>query len=659
MSSSNIGATPAIRAVKHQHRPEIYDYFGIRQLVGHEGRAVLVAAGRGSLSHLSRQDIEHLMGLPETRFGRMAPFIDLIDGMPVQVTQNRDRHYPSLTVKETLEFAHVCSGDSVSDRDVHHVAGGIDTFKSTVKLHADNVIQQLGLDICQNTIVGDAMTRGVSGGERKRVTTGEMAFGNKYVMMMDEISIGLDSAATFDIISTQRRIAKDFTKTVVISLLQPSPEVFALFDDVYEASLVPTNAPRPGSEYTDNFTRSAIYHRMKEDPADPSHFENSHDIRCAATNQAHQARYCIPRWSFYHGGIDGASVLEFVLPVRRNQRPTSYGCSLQHGIVHIGVAVDSNPVFMAAREVLYKQRRANFFRTTYFVLSNSVSQFPLAIAETLVFGSVVYWMCGCAATVKVFLLFELMLFLANLTFAAWFFFLSCASPDLNIANPISLVSILLFVVFGGFVITKDQIPAYLIWIYWLNPMAWSVRALAVNQYTAPSFSTCVYDGVDYCASYGMTMGEFSLTTFEIPTGHFWLWYGIVFMAAAYVCFMLLSYIALEYHRFESPANVMLTAKRPNDDYGLIQTPRCSPEKDDILLSVGLSPDREKLFIPVTVAFKDLCGYALPGTITALMGSSGAGKTTLMDVIAGRKTGGKLQARLGERMPRPVEPAPDR
>ncbi|KAG3110524.1 hypothetical protein C6341_g27899 [Phytophthora cactorum] len=76
------------------------------------------------------------------------------------------------------------------------------------------------------------MLRGVSGGERKRVTTGELSFGNKYVMMMDEISTGLDSAATFDIITTQRSLAKKFHKTVVISLLQPSPEVFALFDDV-------------------------------------------------------------------------------------------------------------------------------------------------------------------------------------------------------------------------------------------------------------------------------------------------------------------------------------------------------------------------------------------------------------------------------------------
>ncbi|KAG3055877.1 hypothetical protein PI124_g23507 [Phytophthora idaei] len=76
------------------------------------------------------------------------------------------------------------------------------------------------------------MLRGVSGGERKRVTTGEMMFGNKFVLLMDEISTGLDSAATFDIISTQRSLTKTLNKTVAISLLQPSPEVFALFDDV-------------------------------------------------------------------------------------------------------------------------------------------------------------------------------------------------------------------------------------------------------------------------------------------------------------------------------------------------------------------------------------------------------------------------------------------
>ncbi|KAE9281302.1 hypothetical protein PF008_g27920 [Phytophthora fragariae] len=59
-----------------------------------------------------------------------------------------------------------------------------------------------------------------------------MEFGTKYVTLMDEISTGLDSAATYDIINTQRSVAHTLRKTVVVALLQPSPEVFALFDDV-------------------------------------------------------------------------------------------------------------------------------------------------------------------------------------------------------------------------------------------------------------------------------------------------------------------------------------------------------------------------------------------------------------------------------------------
>lgn len=76
------------------------------------------------------------------------------------------------------------------------------------------------------------MLRGVSGGKCKRVTTGEMSFGIKKVHLMDEISTGLDSPTTFDIVTSLKSMAVNFKTTVVISLLQPSPEVFAMFDDV-------------------------------------------------------------------------------------------------------------------------------------------------------------------------------------------------------------------------------------------------------------------------------------------------------------------------------------------------------------------------------------------------------------------------------------------
>lgn len=104
---------------------------------------------------------------------------------------------------------------------------------------------------------------------------------------------------------------------------------------------------------------------------------------------------------------------------------------------------------------------------------------------------------------------------------------------------------------------------------------------------------------------------------------------------------------------------MASAKAEEDSYVAVETPRVSVQSN-----VGVSSVKTSV-IPVTLAFKNLwysvsspshvnkpidllkgiSGYALPGTMTALMGSSGAGKTTLMDVIAGRKTGGQIRGSI--------------
>lgn len=90
----------------------------------------------------------------------------------------------------------------------------------------------LGLDICADTMVGDQMVRGISGGQKKRVTTGEMIVGPSNVLLMDEISTGLDSSTTFQIVKSLRQFLHILEGTAVISLLQPAPETYDLFDDI-------------------------------------------------------------------------------------------------------------------------------------------------------------------------------------------------------------------------------------------------------------------------------------------------------------------------------------------------------------------------------------------------------------------------------------------
>lgn len=70
------------------------------------------------------------------------------------------------------------------------------------------------------------------GGQRRRVTVGEMMQGQNAVACADEISTGLDAAVTHDICRSIVTFAKAAQTTRIVSLLQPGPETFSLFDEI-------------------------------------------------------------------------------------------------------------------------------------------------------------------------------------------------------------------------------------------------------------------------------------------------------------------------------------------------------------------------------------------------------------------------------------------
>ncbi|KAG4399271.1 hypothetical protein GLYMA_08G201300v4 [Glycine max] len=165
------------------------------------------------------------------------------------ISQN-DVHVGEMTVKETLDFSARCQGvgtryDLLTELARREKEAGIfpeadvDLFmKATAmegtesSLITDYTLKILGLDICKDTIVGDEMHRGVSGGQKKRVTTGEMIVGPTKTLFMDEISTGLDSSTTYQIVKCLQQIVHLNEGTILMSLLQPAPETFNLFDDI-------------------------------------------------------------------------------------------------------------------------------------------------------------------------------------------------------------------------------------------------------------------------------------------------------------------------------------------------------------------------------------------------------------------------------------------
>ncbi len=96
---------------------------------------------------------------------------------------------------------------------------------------AESVISELGLVKCQNTIIGNSFIRGISGGERKRVSIANEMLINPSLLILDEPTSGLDSTGAHRLVATLGSLAQK-GKTIVTSMHQPSSRVYQMFHSV-------------------------------------------------------------------------------------------------------------------------------------------------------------------------------------------------------------------------------------------------------------------------------------------------------------------------------------------------------------------------------------------------------------------------------------------
>jgi len=92
-----------------------------------------------------------------------------------------------------------------------------------------SVIATLGLDRCRDTIIGGAFRRGVSGGERKRVSVGHEMIINPAALFLDEPTSGLDSTTALSLVGTLRDLASA-GRTIVTTIHQPSSRMYMQLD---------------------------------------------------------------------------------------------------------------------------------------------------------------------------------------------------------------------------------------------------------------------------------------------------------------------------------------------------------------------------------------------------------------------------------------------
>ncbi|KAL3324649.1 hypothetical protein AABB24_038659 [Solanum stoloniferum] len=141
-------------------------------------------------------------------------------GFVAYVTQE-DILMGTLTVRETIQYsAQLRLPSNMSKDEVNEIV--------------NNVIIEMGLEDCAQNLIGNWHLRGISGGEKKRLSIALEIITQPQLLFLDEPTSGLDSASAYFVVQVLKNIAcGENGRTIICSIHQPSSEVFALFDDLF------------------------------------------------------------------------------------------------------------------------------------------------------------------------------------------------------------------------------------------------------------------------------------------------------------------------------------------------------------------------------------------------------------------------------------------
>ncbi|KAI0507059.1 hypothetical protein KFK09_013177 [Dendrobium nobile] len=205
---------------------------------GHKGERVPVLSGLTGLAQPG--EVLAIMGpsgcgkstLLDSLAGRLAPNLSqsgdilingskriLAYGTSAYVTQD-DVLMTSLTVREAIQYAAELQLPSSLSR-------------SAKRERAEEAIREMGLAAVADVRIGGRVTKGISGGQRRRVSICMEIIKRPKLLFLDEPTSGLDSAAAFHVINRIAKMAASGDHmTVVAAVHQPGPEVFDLFRSV-------------------------------------------------------------------------------------------------------------------------------------------------------------------------------------------------------------------------------------------------------------------------------------------------------------------------------------------------------------------------------------------------------------------------------------------
>lgn len=411
------------------------------------------------------------------------------------------------------------------------------TFTEEQYLHRVNqVMEQLGLKKSRDTLIGGTRVRGISGGERKRLSFATEILTNPSILFVDEPTSGLDSFMAEAVITQLRKIARE-GRTVIATIHQPSSELFALFDKLYLLSDGATVYHGPASDSvayfgslgyqcpafinpSDFFMRQLVVMDKATDVEGVARLERfkrewrthretkrltqsqsseivlmdseieTESSRLSALGQIavltnrNVARLLRDGFSFQVVILQSIFISLVVGLIYLQLDITQTGIqNLSGGLFFIIVQeafAAGNPTFIAVPlelPIISREYKSGLFHLMSWYLAKNVSELPTQILLPVVAFVPVYLLMGIGHGFSVFLNMQIIMILLHSACVGLGYMVSCLARRVELAPIIGVVVLLPFTLFGGLLINSDNTPDYFVWVEYISPLKFAFEGL--------------------------------------------------------------------------------------------------------------------------------------------------------------------------------------
>ena len=513
----------------------------------------------------------------------------------VSVVHQEDLMLPNLTVAETIAFA-----ARLKNSDV-------DVSGEAVTRLVDETIDELGLSSCRDSLVGGVATRGISGGERKRLAVAVELVGRPSILLLDEPTSGLDSTTAFSLMATLKQLARA-GHSIAVVVHQPRTEIFNLFDDLLLLSRgkavysgrpdgvqaylesVPSVTPLPSMTGIADWLMDVISHDEKLDGGagsvlanhwKESQLENERGLtsrrkssrRLSTLAELHaepkfktgfitQFRMLIKRsWIQQRGErltrvaciftaayVFFTSILYFRLPDTTNyvfeRTSLLFFMIITQGN---GIVTSSVGSFSRERALLNRERAKKLYGVLPYFLAKTLSDMSMTTLLPLVYGIILYWIANLRATAAAFFTFVLIFYLTVSTAQATGLILSVAIPNLQAALMLAPTLMIFIVILAGFYVPLDNLNPAIEWASWASFARYGYSALIINEFAGRNIE-CGSDAIDEEGEGCPLSGDEVVASIGLSGAFTNLWLNVAIVVAIQVLIRAMTYWLLRRSR---------------------------------------------------------------------------------------------------------------